>query len=219
VGSGPFPDLLALAMVAVACFHATRLTLAVWWRRPTEADVDIVHTVMGVSMAGMLTGWLSGAWNDAWMVVFATAAVWFGRGLVSKLSGARAGAAVSHHLPHFVVSAVMLYMLWAMRWTSVAGSPMSSMGHVGGGLLLPTVVAVLVVGNAAIAAWSALSVSPGSPAVAPVVASGAPGRVVGRVSAGGARERAASMLAPRGAPACLLVMSVAMAYMVVVIHP
>lgn len=232
---GPLADLLAVAMVGVACFHAGRLALAVLWRRSTQVDVDIVHTAMGVSMAGMLTGWLSGAWNDAWMVAFAVSTVWFGRGLVRRLSDARAaGPAIAHHLPHFVASAVMLYMLWAMRWMPVTdrqlGSTgsMGSMGHVGGsGLLLPAVLAALVVGNAAMAAWLALSPSLGAAGVGAVadVASGAAAPDTLAVRAGAAVRpaavvvRPAGMLGSRGAPACLFAMSVAMAYMVVAVHP
>lgn len=211
----PLADLLALAMVGVACFHSTRLALAALWRRRTEVDVDIVHTVMGVSMAGMLTGWLNGGWNDAWMLAFAAATVWFGRGVVRDLSDVRAGTAVSHHLPHFVASAVMLYMLWAVRWSAM-GPHMGSTGHVGGSLLLSSVVAVLVVGNAAIAAFGALTSLSRATAVAGAVATGPSSS---RPASPGAPSRPIGVLAPRGAPACLLVMSVAMAYMVVTVHP
>ncbi len=233
--------LLAVAMVGVACFHAGRLTLAVLWRRPTEVDVDVVHTVMGVAMAGMLTGWLNGGWNDAWMVVFAMSAAWFGRGLLRRPSDPRAaGLAIAHHLPHFVASAVMLYMLWAMRWTSVMGrqagsmAAMGSIGHIAGSSpILPFVLAALVVGNAAVAAWTALSPSLGTMAVVGEGAgtgTGAASRtsmptaaaattVAACGTAPAARPRQAPVLGYRGAPACLVVMSVAMAYMVFVIRP
>jgi hypothetical protein len=240
VTGGPIGDLLAVAMVGVASFHAGRLGLAVLWRRVTQVDVDVVHTAMGVSMAGMLTGWLTGAWNDVWMVAFAASTVWFGRGLVRRLSDSRAaGPAIAHHLPHFVASAVMLYMLWAMRWMSMTGrqpgstgsTAMGSMGHVGGGgLLLPAVLAALVVGNAAMAAWLGLSPSLGVAGVeaAAEVALGAaaPGAAAVRQASGGSpaprssrTPRPVGVLGSRGAPACLLAMSVAMAYMVVAVHP
>ncbi|MGH9098663.1 MAG: DUF5134 domain-containing protein [Acidimicrobiales bacterium] len=206
---GPVADLLAVAVVGVTCFHAGRLVLSRLWRRSTQVDVDIVHSAMGVAMAGMLTGWLTGAWNDAWIAAFAVSTVWFGRRLGRRLSDPRSsGLEIAHHLPHFVASGVMLYMLWAMRWMGMAGGRAGSMGTMGtmgtighagaGSLWLPSVVALLVVGNAAIAAWVALSPSLG-------VAAGP------RTSDG--------MLGVRGAPACLFVMSVAMAYMVVAVHP
>jgi hypothetical protein len=213
VTGGPPAELLAVAMIGVACFHAGRLILAVRWRRPTEADVDVVHAAMGVSMAGMLTGWLTGAWNDVWTVAFAASTVWFGRKLVRRVEGSRPGGPlVSHHLPHFVASGVMLSMLWAMRWAGVpAGQPGSSggggtMAHMtGGGVLLAYILAALVVANAAVAAWATL---PASPPAAPAAVTGSPpgpARLVG-------------MLGSRGAPVCFVVMGVAMAYMVVSAH-
>lgn len=185
--------------------------------------MDVVHLVMGVSMAGMLTGWLSGAWNDAWIVVFAASTAWFGREILRHLSEAKeAGAAVTHHLPHLVVSAVMLYMLLAMRWTSMTGPGMSSMGDVrdvGGSLLLPSVLALLVVGNASIVVWRAFAPSLGAAAVADVQPSRVSAPVGVSVRPQASPSRPIVTLAPRGAPACLLVMSVAMAYMVVTLHP
>jgi hypothetical protein len=220
VASGPLADLLAVAMVGVACFHASRLALAVLWRRSTEVDVDIVHMMMGVSMAGMLTGWLAGAWNDAWMVVFAASTFWFGLGPVRELSDTGPVRAVAtHHLPHFVASAVMLYMLVAMRWMSMGSPKMSSMGHVSGGVLLPTILAALVMGNAAITAWRTLQLAPQRATVPEVVSSGVAGTGGGSVRSGVPLERPVSVLAPRGTPACLLVMSVAMSYMLITVHP
>jgi hypothetical protein len=216
VTGGPLAGLLAVAMIGVVCFHAGRLVLAVRLRRPTEADVDVVHAAMGVSMAGMLTGWLTGSWNDVWTVAFAASSVWFGLRLVRGVSGSGLGGPLaSHHLPHFVASAVMLSMLWAMRWepaaggqpgSTGAGSPMAHMA--GGGVLLPAVLAVLVVANSAVAVWSALPASPGTAGPASTGASAAP-----------RAARSAGVLSDRGAQACFVVMGLAMAYMVVAAHP
>ncbi|HTX63366.1 MAG TPA: DUF5134 domain-containing protein [Acidimicrobiales bacterium] len=227
MASGPFALLLAVAMIGVASFHASRLALALARRGSTEVDVDVVHLVMGVSMAGMLTGWLTGAWNDAWILVFTGSTVWFSRGILGHLADAKdAGRAVTHHLPHLVVSAVMLFMLLAMRWTSMTGSEMRSMAgvrDVGGSLVLPAVLAVLVVGNASIVAWRAFVPSLAGAAAPDMVPSPAPAPAGVALPAGVRSRRTTSrtgaMLAPRGAPACLLVMSVAMAYMVVSLHP
>lgn len=221
MASGPMADLLAVAMVGVALFHASRLALAVLWRRPTEADVDIVHMVMGISMAGMLTGWLTGAWNDAWMATFAVSTFWFGLGSVRELTDAGPARAVAaHHLPHFVASAVMLYMLVAMRWMSMPASPnMGSMGHVSGSVLLPAILAVFVVGNAAVTAWRALLLAPPRVTVPEAVPSGGPASGGISVRSGFPLERGVGLLAPRGTPACLVVMSAAMAYMLVTVHP
>jgi hypothetical protein len=226
MASGPLADLLAVAMVGVACFHASRLASALLLRRSTEVDVDIVHTVMGVSMAGMLTGWLTGAWNVAWMVIFAASSFWFGLGAVRQLSDPEPVSAVAtHHLPHFVASAVMLYMLVAMRW-SMANPNMSSMGHVSGSVLPPAILTALVMGNAAITAWRTLLLAPQRAVVPEVVPSATSG-------AGGASvrpvvplqrpvvplQRPVGALAPRGTAACLLVMSLAMGYMLITVRP
>lgn len=212
---GPAADVLAVAMIGVACFHAGRLALAVRWRRPTEADVDIVHAAMGVSMAGMLAGRLSGAWIDAWTVAFAASTAWFGLRVVRRVSGSRhGGPLVSHHLTHAVASAVMVSMLWAMSWAPAPGGRAGpgapgAMAHMaGGGVLLSSVLAVLVVANAAVGAWA--SPVPGSAAFAT-------GAVRGSVSPPGAAGPA-SMLGIRGARTCLVVMGVAMAYMVVAVR-
>lgn len=212
---GPLADLFAVAMVGVACFHAGRLVLAAWRRRPTEADVDVVHAAMGVSMAGMLTGWLTGPWNDVWTAAFAASTLWFGRKLVRRVGGSRPEEPlVAHDLPHFVASAVMLSMLWTMRWASAPGGQPGSTGaggamaHMAGsGVLLPYVLGVLVVANAAVAAWAALPASPAT--AAPAAVAGSPPDAA----------RHAGMLGSRGAPVCFVVMGVAMAYMVVSAHP
>ena len=213
---GPLADVLAVAMIGVACFHAGRLALAVRRRRPTEADVDVVHAAMGVSMAGMLTGRLTGSWNDVWTVVFAASTAWFGLRVVRRVSGSRHGVPlVSHHLPHFVASAVMFSMLWAMSWAPAPGGRAGSgasgaMAHMaGGGVLLPSVLALLVVANAAVGAWGAPS--------APEWAAFAAGAVRGPGAASGAAGPA-GMLGIRGARVCLVAMGVAMAYMVVADH-
>ncbi len=54
--TGPFwlAGILAALMLATAAYCATRLIIARAHRRPDERDVDLVHTVMGVAMAGML---------------------------------------------------------------------------------------------------------------------------------------------------------------------
>lgn len=217
VSAGPLAALLAAAMVGVACFHAGRLALSAWWRRPTEADVDLTHIAMGVAMAGMLIGWSWGAGGDVWIVLFAGSSAWFARNVARELSDPRtSGLGVAHHLPHLVASAVMLYMLWAMRWTGMAGMGASAAGRAagaaGGPTLLSFVLAALVVANAVSAAWTARVVR-----AAPRAGGAAP-RAGGAATAGGTAN-AAEVLGSRGALGCLVVMSLAMAYMVVAAHP
>lgn len=223
MAEGALAGVLAIAMVAVAAFCAGRLVLAVAWRRSTEHDVDVVHVVMGVSMAGMLTGWLTGAWTDVWMVAFSAATVWFGWGTVRQLSARSPSTPACTHLPHFVASAAMLYMLFAMGSMTVGAGMKGMAAGATHSPMLDAAVAALLVGDALIAAGRALlpsarqqSASP-SPRVTVTVGAGpgadlAAGAPVARASGGMA-------LSPRATPACLVVMSLAMAYMFLTVRP
>lgn len=224
MASGTMADVLAAGVLAVAVFCAARLVLAVAWRRSSERDVDVVHVVMGVSMAGMLTGWLTGTWNDAWMAVFAGSSIWFGWGVVRHLSARSLSNSAGGHLPHFVASAAMLYMLFAMG-SGTMGSGMRAMAiGTRSPMLEDAVVAALLVANALIAAGQALI--PFGPAgerlaIARATAQGGSGPITEvepqtlDVSAG----RRVAALAPRATPACLVVMSLAMAYMFITVRP
>ena len=72
---------LRRAMLLTAGYCAGRLVAARVQRRPAERDVDLVHVLMGVAMAGMLVPRISlrpaGLWTGIWAVVFAAAAGWF----------------------------------------------------------------------------------------------------------------------------------------------
>jgi hypothetical protein len=168
---------------------------------------------MGVSMAGMLTGRLEGDWIDVWLATFVAATIWLGFGAVRELAS---GASCRHpggHLTHLVGSAVMLYMLIAMRWAGMGaagghltgsgpGSTAMPMGGIAAGTpLVALVVAALLVADAAVSAGRMLVLA-GPP--------GGPAQEGGGVT--GARRRP---LAPRGTAGCLLVMSLAMAFMIV----
>jgi hypothetical protein len=115
-------DSFAALMLLTALYCAARLVLARTQRRPTEQDVDLVHVLMGVAMAGMLapgalllTGPVQpgGAlWGVTWSLVFGVAAVWFAaRIALSYRATGRLRPASSHHLPHLIMSGTMVYML------------------------------------------------------------------------------------------------------------
>ena len=70
--------ILAVIMIATAGYCATRLIIARAHRRADERDVDLVHTVMGVAMAGMLVSWLNPLPDGVWAVMFGAATGWFG---------------------------------------------------------------------------------------------------------------------------------------------
>lgn len=115
-------DGFAAVMLLTALYCAARLVLARTQRRPTEQDVDLTHVLMGVAMAGMLAPRIvplpgpaqpDGAlWAGAWSLVFGLATVWFaGRIALSYRATGRLRPAGSHHLPHLIMSATMVYML------------------------------------------------------------------------------------------------------------
>lgn len=218
-------DLVAVMLVGAATWCALRATVATAWGVRTGRDVDVVHALMGVSMAGTLVGWASGAWDGVWAGVFVAATLWFAWGFGRELKGRRCAHGGQSHLPHLAMSVVMLYMLVSMRWAG-----MGSMGHgvgtgasSGGVSYLALGVAVLLVGNASLAAFQALQ---GSRALA-AVGVGALGEPTAPGSAAistddammAPRRSPDAMLAPRGTALCLVAMSLAMAYMLVAMRP
>ena len=70
--------ILAALMIATAAYCASRLVIARARRRADERDVNLVHTVMGVAMAGMLVSWLNPLPDRVWAVMFGAATGWFG---------------------------------------------------------------------------------------------------------------------------------------------
>jgi hypothetical protein len=133
-------DALAIAMLTVAFYCASRLVVARLAHRRTHYSVDAVHTAMGVAMAGMLTSRLVS--TTVWAMVFVVAAGWFGLRALGGLRAARSGsAAVGSHLRHLVTSAAMVYMLVAAPSTAAASTPAADstaqMGA-GSGVRFPT---------------------------------------------------------------------------------
>lgn len=109
---------LAVLMVGTSIYCAGRLVVSKRRGGGTQHDVDSVHVVMGVVMAGMLAGALSFGSSGLWEVFFAVTAAWFGwvvsscggaekPGLFSKLGGtsldARQGVAGPRHNDDLVV--------------------------------------------------------------------------------------------------------------------
>lgn len=121
--------ILATVMLAIAGYCVSRLIIARIRRQAVERDVDVVHAVMGVAMAGMLVTRLNPLPNAAWAVLFGGAAAWFGwRTSHARLAGGRrpgtTGHLPGHHVPHLVMCGAMVYMLLAVavvRSRSAAG--------------------------------------------------------------------------------------------------
>jgi len=121
---------LAVVMIAIAFYCASRLVVARLSQRKTEVDADAMHVVMGAAMAGMLVPRLSPLPGRAWEVVFAVAAAWFGWQAIHARSGeAASGWQCPYPLPHLVECAAMLYMLLA--------TPGSRAGGPGAGMPMP----------------------------------------------------------------------------------
>jgi Domain of unknown function (DUF5134) len=133
-------DGMAIAMLTVALYCASRLVVARLTHRRTHYSVDAVHTAMGVAMAGMLTSRLAS--TTGWALVFMVAAGWFGLRALGGLRAARFGsAAVGSHLRHLVTSAAMVYMLVAAPSAAAASTPTGGvMAQMGGspGVRFPT---------------------------------------------------------------------------------
>ncbi len=111
-------DGFAGLMLLTAVYCAGRLAAARIQRRPTERDVDLVHALMGVAMAGLLTPWIglrpAGLWTGLWAVVFAAATGWFAwRAGLAWWLARRPVPSAGHRLPHLIMSGAMVYILLA----------------------------------------------------------------------------------------------------------
>jgi len=150
---------LALVMIATALYCVSRLVAARRWRRPTDHDVDGVHILMGVAMAGMLARRLNPFWDSGWEVIFAAAAAWFGwqtiRGHRNELAVGRRW--VASHLQHVVACGAMLYMFLAAAPARAgnSGSGMPMGGSSGSTTTFPTLALVLALALVGYVIWTA----------------------------------------------------------------
>jgi hypothetical protein len=210
--------ILAVIMIATAAYCASRLVLARAHRRPAGRDADLVHTVMGVAMAGMLVSWLNPLPDRLWAAVFAGGTAWFGwRAWAGRRGRAMAAAgpgrpAHRHAVPHLVMCGAMVYMLLAARAGSPGSGPaMGGPAAAGRFPLLALIFAVFMVGYvmwqadrlpAVARATAVLSqgTGPGAGPATPPDRAGRPG------------PRA---LSPRLAACCQIAMGVTMGYMLI----
>jgi hypothetical protein len=115
-------DLLAVVMLITAAYCLGRVAVSLVWHRPTDLDVDVIHGVMGIGMAGMLVPSLSPVPNVTWAYVFGVAAAWFVWRIVAVFRSAGISRiAEVHYLPHFVMSLAMIYMGVAVSGSATAG--------------------------------------------------------------------------------------------------
>ncbi|HEY4464591.1 MAG TPA: DUF5134 domain-containing protein [Streptosporangiaceae bacterium] len=157
---GVILDVFAAIMLAVAAVSTARLVAARASRREDpEGDIDVAHVLMGIAMAGMLTASLTTLPSAPWAVIFGLMTAWFGYRVTREARGRGPRSVVSsHHSPHLVHSAAMLYMFVALAPAAAnGGQGMTGMGGPAGQamrtLSLPAVALVFVFVLAGYAVW------------------------------------------------------------------
>jgi hypothetical protein len=226
--------ILAVTMIATAGYCASRLIIARANRRKDERDVDLVHTVMGVAMAGMLVSWLNPLPDVVWAVMFGAGTGWFGwrawrarRGRQRRTDVADSDQSPHrHHVPHLVMCGAMVYMLLAAGAVTSATHPGMTTGGpsaTGRFPLLALVLAVFMVGYVmwqadrlpALAQASSLRTVPaGTPALA-VLPVGGGQATQAHEAAPDPTSRQRVVLSPRLAACCQIAMAVTMGYMLI----
>ncbi len=134
-GQGWLADILAGVMIATTIYCVTRIVVTRAKRRPAEHDIDAVHALMGIAMAGMLVTSLKTLPADVWAAVFGAAAVWYAWLIARSYQASRAGSGQRapahrhHHLPHLAMCCAMVYMLLAApALMNSSGTMASGMG-------------------------------------------------------------------------------------------
>jgi hypothetical protein len=216
-------DLMAAVMLVVSAISAARLAAAPRWRGGENgSDIDIVHLLMGIAMAGMLVSGLQTLPDGVWEVIFALATAWFAWRVVRDTRASGVGAlARGHCAPHLVHSAAMIYMFAALPAGGMGGVSGSGMGGMSGGmsatLEYPTFAFVFALVLSAYSIWDIDQLSGRRYRLAAVPAGGtsAGTAVVTRTSAAVASPRAA-LLAPALTIGCRVAMGVVMAFMLII---
>jgi hypothetical protein len=210
-------------MIAVAACCVVRLAFWRRYGRRAEPDVDGVHVLMGVSMAGMLEPGLSALPHPVWQAVFAAAAAWFTwRAFRARGAHPRPGRSrCTHPAPHAVECVAMIYMLLpthpALREPSMSMPAMS--GAAGANPVPALMLAMFMLGYVL---WTADQLAAFSRAIAATADGPQAGRAqAGPAQAGPAQARLArsttAALAPRLAACYKIAMSIAMGYMLIAI--
>jgi Domain of unknown function (DUF5134) len=160
--TGPswLPKTLAAVMIATAIYCFSRLVAARRGNRPTDYDVDGVHILMGVAMAGVLVPRLNPFWDSGWEVIFGAATAWFGwqtiRGHRSRPAASQRWVAHNHQL-HTLACGAMLYMFLAVAPARAgsSGSEMAVGGSSGSATTFPTLALVLALALVGYVIWTA----------------------------------------------------------------
>lgn len=237
----PFPSwigyLFAAAMMLVGAYCLGRLAGLFLLRCRDGGDIAAGHVLMALAMVGMLVP----RWNigsvGLWEIVFALSALWFVARAVRVVNhdGFSFAAGAGRHLRHYVIHAVMactmLYMYWlgmpmsgsgAMSGTgrSVAGMGQSMSSGPPAGAGDPVLTLFLIVVMIVSAVWQLDGIGRPDHLHQPVTVAAAGGGAVTRSPAahGGPSVSSSALpnwLAPQFSIGCHIVMSVSMAYMLV----
>jgi hypothetical protein len=235
-GQSWLADAFAGVMLVTAAYCLARLVISWRQRRRTDRQVDAIHVLMGVAMAGMLVPRLRVFWAGGWEVIFGAATLGFGWLAVREYRRQTApGRFRPHHAQHALGCAAMVYMFAAVTTTARAASD-ASMGGLGGGARYPTLALVLAVALfgyvvwtadrlpalarvSALAARSAVPAAAAAPAMA--VPAGGPGAAAagpaggGPAPAGSGSAWSGPPLSPRLAACCDIAMGVTMGYVLI----
>jgi len=241
-GESWLADTFAGIMIITAAYCASRLVVSRRQHRPTDHQVDAVHVLMGVAMAGMLVPRLRVFWAGGWEIVFGASAVWFAWLMIRALRSRNAVRhQLSHHLQHVLACVAMVYMFLAVGSAAKAASGGSGMsGMAAGTAHYPTLALFLAFALFGYVVWTAdrlPSLAPGaalaaaSAALAPVLAGavgggdGDGGTVVAEENsrsslrddspAQSGRRRSGAPLSPRLSACCEIAMGVTMGYMLI----
>jgi len=220
---GWLTGLFTVLMIAIAVYFAGRLLFARVRRRRIHVEVNVAELAMGLAMAGMLRPTLNLLPTALWEVVFACFALWFfvqGVRFVSRHGSVGGEAFVTYHRAHYplhvVMSLAMLYMYLAAAIPTARESGQMAMAAPTG--TEADFVALPLLFIALLAAFAMRQIDTLSRFRA---------NAATRVGTRGALEGAsvsdlstpsapfARWLAPRSESVCLVAMSVAMSFLLV----
>jgi Domain of unknown function (DUF5134) len=224
-GPSSVADALAASMILTAGYCVTRLALSWRYNRATDHQVDLVHVLMGVAMAGMLVPKLRVFWAGGWEVVFGIAVLIFAWRMIGDARmRTRPGHPSGHHAQHLLGCVAMVYMLAAVTSAARAGAGSAAPGVMSGSTAhVRTLALILAVCLLGYVVWAADRM-PSLARVAALSATGTPAMTLassgsGQVSTSAevpAGQRAGIPLSPRLAACCEIAMGITMGYMLVV---